>query len=290
MEQVSISIADIHFDLKSQFTVDELKIRPRYLPFFGRPKNPQYHVDLLWEAFSGPSTIPAKLIYDPGEIWKMYQHGSEYFATFSYHGDTLPFAEQDMLRTNAKWNQVLMVERPTGPSWLSLLNVGAGELILRTAVLYTRGVVFHASGIDDYGKGILFVGHSGAGKSTQALLWQREASIKALNDDRVVARVTPEGVRCYGTPWGGTAEIASNHSVPLAAIIVLEQANENIIRPVPIAQISSTLLPRVFLPYWDSELMDLAMSNLEAIIARVPVYCLKCRPEREVIPMVRSVL
>ena len=287
---MSISIADIQIDLKSQLTVDELGIRHRYSTFFGKPQNPLYHIDLTWSSFSAPFHFPVQLIFDPGEIWKMYRHGSDYYVSLCYRNTHLPFSQQDMFHTNDRWNKIQLVERPTGPSWKSLLNVGAGELILRTAVLFTQGLVFHASGIDDHGKGVLFVGHSGAGKTTQVCIWQKEENVKALNDDRVVVRVTPQGIISYGTPWGGTAEIANNHSVPLRAIFVLEQAKENSIHPVPISKIFQTLLPRVFLPYWDSDLMDLAMNNLQAIIERVPVYFLKCRPEREVIPMVRSLL
>ena len=36
--------------------------------------------------------------------------------------------------------------------------------------------------------------------------------------------------------------------------------------------------------------MQRAMANLNAILAHVPVYRLRCRPEMAVIPLVRSVL
>ena len=36
--------------------------------------------------------------------------------------------------------------------------------------------------------------------------------------------------------------------------------------------------------------MQRAMTNLNAILAHVPVYRLRCRPEKAVIPLVRSVL
>ena len=136
-------------------------------------------------------------------------------------------------------------------AWQSLLNIGAGELILRTAILFTGGLVFHASGLDDNGKGIVFVGHSGAGKSTQVGLWSQEPGVIAMNDDRIAVRVEANGAMCYGTPWGGTADIARNHAAPLSALIVLEQAPENAIQPLAPAAAASLLTARAFLPYWD---------------------------------------
>ena len=73
-------------------------------------------------------------------------------------------------------------------------------------------------------------------------------------------------------------------------MIVLEQAPENAIEPLAPAAAASLLAARAFLPYWDPALMPRAMANLDAILARVPVYRLRCRPEKAVIPLVRSVL
>jgi hypothetical protein len=151
-------------------------------------------------------------------------------------------------------------------------------------------LVFHSSGLDDNGKGIVFIGHSGAGKSTQLGLWSQEPDVIALNDDRIAVRVEARGPMCYGTPWGGSADIASNHAAPLAALIVLEQAPENAIRALARADAAPLLAARAFLPFWDQSLMLRAMANLNTILAHVPVYRLRCRPEMAVIPLVRSAL
>ena len=79
--------------------------------------------------------------------------------------------------------------------------------------LYTGVLVFHSSGIDDNGKGIVFIGHAEAGKSTQAEICSKEPGVIAMNDDRVAVQLNEGKPICYGTSWGGTSEIARNHSV-----------------------------------------------------------------------------
>jgi hypothetical protein len=290
LHSIPIRIANVLIELTSPLSAAELGIEGRLGPFraAGAPEKPLARVALGWEESESAPAPRGDLIYDPGSIWKMYREGPDFYAALTYHSQRR--AAQGVLRANSAWDDLTLTERRTGAAWRSLLNIGAGELILRTAILFTGGLIFHSSGLDDNGKGIVFIGHSGAGKSTQADLWSQEPGVIAMNDDRIAVRVEARGPMCYGTPWGGTADIARNHAAPLAALIVLEQAPENAIQPLAPAAAAPRLTARAFLPYWDQSLMSRAMANLNAILARVPVYRLRCRPERAVIPLVRSVL
>jgi hypothetical protein len=289
---ISIRIADILIELSSPLTAAELGIEARLGPFrlAGAAAKPLARVALRWEESAGSPAPQGSLIYDPGSIWKMYRAGEDYYAAMTYQNEGRAAQPQSVLQANPAWDDLTLTEQRIGPSWQSLLNIGAGELILRTAILFNDGLVFHSSGLDDNGKGIVFIGHSGAGKSTQVGLWTREPGVIAMNDDRVAVRLEAGGPMCYGTPWGGTADIARNHAAPLSALIVLEQAPENAIQRLTPAAAFSLLAARAFLPYWDPALMQRALANLSAILARTPVYRLRCRPEPVVIPLVRSVL
>jgi hypothetical protein len=292
LHNIPISIANILIELTSPLSAAELGIEQRLGPFVGAPDNPVARVSLRWEESDGVPCPCGELVYDPGSIWRMYRAREEYYAAINYPGGA-----PGVLRANAAWDDLTLTEqrigatlRGSGQAWQSLLNIGAGELILRTAVLFTGGLVFHSSGLDDNGKGIVFIGHAGAGKSTQVGLWSQEPGVIAMNDDRIAVRVGAHAPMCYGTPWGGTADIARNHHAPLSAFILLEQAPENDIQRLSPSASASLLLARAFLPYWDRALMQRAMANLNALLARVPVYRLRCRPEPEVVSLVRSVL
>ena len=296
--RIPITIADILIELSSPISAAELGVEKRLGPFFGVPSKPQKRVTLRWEQSDSPPTPPGDLIYDPGSVWSMHRSGEDYYAAFTYDDTARAAPVKGMVRASRTWDDLTVTEFRTDSSWQSLLNIGAGELILRTAILYTDGLVFHAAGLDDNGTGIVFVGHSGAGKSTQINLWSQEPGVIAMNDDRIAVRAkagvekreAQGGAQCYGTPWGGTANIARNHGAPLAALVLLEQAPDNTIQRISAAAAAPLLMARAFLPYWDRALLRLAMANLDTILARVPVYRLRCRPERAVIPLVRSAL
>lgn len=292
LHSIPISIADILIELTSPLSAAELGIEERLGPFYavGASGKPLARVALRWEESESAPAPSGDLIYDPGSIWKMHRAGDQFFAAMTYGSDGSAPQARSVLRANSVWNDLTLTEQRSGAAWQSLLDIGAGELILRTAILFTGGLVFHSSGLDDNGKGIVFIGHAGAGKSTQAGLWSQVPGVVAMNDDRIAVRTNAGGAICCGTPWGGTANIARNHRAPLSALILLEHGSENDIQRLTPSASAPLLLARAFLPYWDRALMQRAMANLNALLAHVPVYRLRCRPEPEVVSLVRSVL
>jgi hypothetical protein len=292
LHRIPISIANILIELTSPLSAAELGIEGRVGPFraVGAPEKPLAHLALRWEECESAPAPRGDLIYDPGFIWKMFREGPDYYAVLTYQRTGQTAQARGILRANPGWDDLTLTEQRTGAQWMSLLNIGAGELLLRTKILLTDGLVFHASAIDDNGRGIVIVGHSGDGKSTQANFWVHVPGALVINEDRVAVRPNTSGAVCYGTPWGGRANIVRNHHVPLTALIVLEKASENDLQRLSPSASAPLLLARTFLPYWDRTLMQRAMANLNAILARVPVYRLRCRPEPGVVNLVRSVL
>lgn len=162
------------------------------------------------------------------------------------------------------------------------------EIAFRTTLLFYQGLVVHAAAIKYKNKGIVFSGHAEVGKSTQANLWKTHMGAKVLNGDRPALRDVNGEILVYGTPWSGSSNDFINESAPLSAIIILEQNKENSIKKLSMFEALSILTPRCFLPYWDENLMNLALSNLESIISKVPIYLLKCRPDTEAVELVRQ--
>jgi len=287
---IPFGIANMLIELSSPVSAAEFGIEERLGPFFGSPESPLARVVLRWEECAQPPIPRGDLIYDPGSIWKMYRAGPDWYAALRYSNWGGAVQTQGVLRANPGWDDLTLSEHRTGAVWRGLLLAIAGELLLATKAVLTDGLVLHASGVDDNGQGVVFIGHSGAGKSTQLGLWSQESGVTPMNDDRIVVRVEARGPMCYGAPWGSTANITCNRQVPLSALILLEQAKENNIQRLSPSVSALLLLARTLLPYWDRELMQRAMTNLDAILSCVPVYRLRCRPEPEVVSVVRSVL
>ena len=246
-------------------------------------------IDIHWRRVSGLPDMPdEEIAYDPGEVWRIYRlpDGRGWAADIRY-SEPRPTAR---MTVDSAWSNVDFLEIPYPDDSFSPLCYGGMELLIRTRLLDCSGMVFHAAGIDDHGGGVLFIGHSGAGKSTQARIWSEHAGAVIINHDRMALRMTDSGVTAHGLPWGGSAKVTLNRSAPVKAIVLLEQAAENSISSVPDVEAVAELLTCTFLPYWDEARMDRAFGIIQTLVARVPILRLRCRPEPSVIELVRSAL
>lgn len=161
-------------------------------------------------------------------------------------------------------------------------------LVFQNYLLHYEGIVVHASSLEWKGKGIIFSAPSGTGKSTHVKLWQEcfDSEVKILNDDTPAVRFQNGCPLVFGTPWSGSANLHYNGSAPLSAIVLLQQSSDNSIEPISNQEAIARLMPRVFLPYYDKVMMNKACDVFERIISMVPVYLLKCRPDREAVELV----
>lgn len=159
----------------------------------------------------------------------------------------------------------------------------------RYSVLRFDGLVIHSSTLKWNGKGLMFSAPSETGKSTHVNLWQKYLdNVIVLNDDTPAVRIINNKLYVFGTPWSGSKFIHSNDSAPLVAIVLLEQAQNNVIRRLINQEVISKLLPRVFLPYFDQNMVGICMSTFEKIMLSVPIYFLQCRPDKEAMELVHE--
>lgn len=165
-----------------------------------------------------------------------------------------------------------------------------GQVLFRSHILFHHGIVIHASAIKHKGMGIMFSAPSGTGKSTQANLWRSYKEAIILNGDRPAVKFVDSKSFVYGIPWSGSSNEFINKRAPLSAIVMLEQSQENLISKLSYHEAVKKLMPRCFLPYYDSRLMNIAINNLERIINSTPVYLLKCRPDKEAVDLLYETL
>ena len=161
-----------------------------------------------------------------------------------------------------------------------------GNFIFSNIAICRGGFVLHASSVSFSGKGIAFTAPSGTGKSTHASLWEKYYNAKILNDDCPVIKCKENHPVMYGSPWSGSSNKSMPSSSPLSALVILEQSEQNSIRELTNEEAIPLILPRVFLPYQNPSLMDMALHNVESAIKDVPKYILKCRPDKEAAELV----
>lgn len=163
-----------------------------------------------------------------------------------------------------------------------------GSLLFRNSILFKGGFVIHASAVKWKDRGILFSAPSGTGKSTQARLWRDNLGAEIINDDCPCVRFSDGKNYVHGTPWSGSSDEFKNDRAEISAIVMLEQSFENELRRLELSEAARLLMPRCFLPYYDSSTMNLAVSNIERVISKVPIYLLKCRPDMEAVELVEN--
>ena len=141
--------------------------------------------------------------------------------------------------------------------------------------------LFHAAVVSFKGKGYMFLGKSGTGKSTHARLWLKYIpGAELMNDDNPVVRVLPDGsAMVYGSPWSGKTPCYRNVSCPVGGIVALSQAPHNeIVRLTGIAAYAA-VVPSISGKRWDRTIADGLHHTENALAGNVPVWHLDCLPD-----------
>ena len=144
-------------------------------------------------------------------------------------------------------------------------------------------VLFHAAVVSHEGKGYMFLGPSGTGKSTHARLWLKYIDGTALvNDDNPVVRLAADGLPVvYGSPWSGKTPCYRNVSYPLGGIVLLSQAPYNNIHRLGGIHAYASLVASISGKRWDSRVADGLHATENALASTVPVWHLECLPDEE---------
>jgi len=173
--------------------------------------------------------------------------------------------------------------------WLDYQGFG-NVFSLEKTLLPFGGLMLHCSLIEHEGRMIAFSARSGAGKSTQAGLWEKHKGARIINGDRGILRNVGGAINAYGSPYAGSSLLFIDVKAPLAAIVMLEQAKENTIRKMPQDEALGLFVSQSSLPLWQPELFEMGMETLEAIITGVPMYKLSCLPDEGAVECVYECL
>lgn len=146
-------------------------------------------------------------------------------------------------------------------------------------------IQIHAATIDDNGRGVLFLGPSGIGKTTQAERWAQYRGAKIINGDVGFVQRTPDGYTAWGTPWHGSSPYCLNASVPLKALVVLKQAPENRLRELTGFEKVQEVSGSILYPTWLEDGMALCTDTLNHLLSDLPVYRLDNRADEEAVAL-----
>ena len=161
---------------------------------------------------------------------------------------------------------------------------------LHTKLLQNKAPILHASYIDFRSEAILFTAPSQTGKSTQADLWVKHAGAEIINGDRVLLRRRNDQWHAFGYPCCGSSYICENRTLPLRAIVVLEQGQENKVLPMTTAEKVRALFTGIERYLWDTQEMDIALNLAQELALETDVVRLVCRPDAQAVSVLQDYL
>jgi len=230
-------------------------------------------IQVEWMEGFGPSS--RRQLFDSGSLWRLYEDG----AGFQFDFRAMALGEQAYKRLlvdgQFRRARLQMSEGCFGRKDHAVvpLEYPLDELLIMHRLTQEKAIELHSCGIVRAdGTGNLFVGHSGAGKSTTTRLWTALEDVEVLSDDRIIVREQAGQISMYGTPWHGEAMYASPGSAPLARIFILEHGHGNLITRLSPSQAVAELFARSFVPFHRHEYVDSALAFLQDVVEEVPCY------------------
>ena len=144
---------------------------------------------------------------------------------------TASFSE-DFRRGEITLRQRSFAGRPT----IYPLHYPLDEVFMVHLLARGHGVEVHGGGVVmPDGRGWLFVGVSGAGKTTLSRMWCAEPDVRVLSDERIILREEDGEIWMYGTPWHGDGHIAEPGRARLDRVFFLRHGPHNALTAVPSA-------------------------------------------------------
>lgn len=163
----------------------------------------------------------------------------------------------------------------------TMFHISTSLMMLYTyATSCENTLLMHASVVRYEGRANLFLGVSGTGKSTHSRLWLSHIEgCDLVNDDNPVLRVEEDGLFVYGTPWSGKTPCYRNLRVPVNAIVRIEQAPRNEIRPLKGLSAYASVIAASSSIRWQRPLMDRVTATVEKAVGMASCWTLNCLPD-----------
>ena len=152
-------------------------------------------------------------------------------------------------------------------------------LILYYLTSINADIMIHASGVFYNGRGYLFSGISGRGKTTMATIWDNIGA-QVIHDDRLILRNKDGLFRMHNTP-------VYKNDVPRSAsvdkIFLIAHGNENRMIPLKEAASVSNVVANCVQHNYSPDMIARFLGSVSLMCSQIPVAKLTFRPDRSII-------
>ena len=284
-------IAGIVMEVKSDLPLTEITFHPKFKAFeTDGPGEDTIHIRHHFASPPFPAGIAGRKVCEEPP-WVIYE-GDDRWVYMAVPEDPAPKPYYQMAVFSKDYSQA-DIYNPDPEIFirggLQSLSLFPTDQILLAQVLAARQACYmHASGVILRNKGLLFLGHSEAGKSTMVKMLKGRAEI--LCDDRVIIRKWPDGFKIHGNWSHGEVPDVSPNSAELRAVFFLIKSNENLaVRVNSKKEIIKDLLDCLIKPYTPASWWERMLSLSGGIAAEIPFYKLYFDTSGKVIDLLDSV-
>ena len=280
MKTVCLKIAD--FNVRVTVADDKWLLPSNYTPFYADEIKKS---DFLMEVVVGNKFKEEKNFSLVGsfdelgfkqEVYSCVD-GGYVFRIFDMSGR---IATQMFSNVDFTYNEICLAELDEATMSFGFNN--AMMIAFAFSSAYHSTLTMHSSVVENDGRGYLFLGKSGTGKSTHSSLWLKHiANTHLLNDDNPVLRVIDDKVFVYGSPWSGKTPCYKQRKAEVGALVMLEQKPYNYIERQSVVNALSSLMCSCSIMIWDKSSFNSIMNTMSEVITFVPIYHLSCLPDKE---------
>jgi hypothetical protein len=204
--------------------------------------------------------------------------------------------------TGADFEAQILLDQPGATAYLGVVDeldiasAGVIENFLRPFAAHNAlrqgGVLLHSAGLVFNGQAYIFVGRSGAGKTTLA----RKAyagGARVLSDDINVLLPNCSGFRALSVPFTGefgrTMEYLQDQtSYPISSVALLSQGENLRVNPACKSEATSRLLTGSPFVNTDQEETEDLFDVLEELVERVPIFRITCNKSDSIEDIMRT--
>jgi hypothetical protein len=165
-----------------------VELVPSLMAFRAEPGLPDIQVRVEWTDELTPAS--GLQLFDSGALWRLYEceAGFQFDFRAPVFGDE-PYKRLLVNRDFSRATLQMSAEVSGAFPYAAPLDYPVDELLIMHRLTREKAIELHGCGIVRAdGTGNLFVGHSGAGKSTTTRLWMEREDVEILSDDRIIVR------------------------------------------------------------------------------------------------------
>ncbi len=162
------------------------------------------------------------------------------------------------------------------------------QLLLARILADRNGCFFHSNGMVFKKRGLLFMGHSGYGKSTLAKMLSSHGG-KPISDDRTIVQSTGDGIKMHGSWCHGKENFFSRNTFFLDAVFFLTRSDTNeIVRSDHHKSNLYQLISFIIKPLVTKEWWDRNLSLLGSIVKKIPCYNLSFDKSGRIVDLINK--